>query len=144
MKAAATRSRAWRRALTLGPLSLVAAAVQAQVWTHEASMQAEGALGDPLGEAIVKWFSAGNGERKVLEGFATEFLDDLRPFRADHRDLPASNKLKGALRRIEPGLADLGITIAVREPTMGTRNRKTWYRAVAGEGFQRIGEELPF
>jgi hypothetical protein len=109
-----------------------------------ATLQAEGALGDPLGETIARYFSAGNRERTVLEGHATEVLDVLRSLLPDPSDLPASNKLKGALRRIEPGLGDLGITVEVREPQKGTRNRKTWYRLTADEGFQAIGEKLPF
>jgi hypothetical protein len=119
-------------------------AFSAALSDEAATLQAEGALGDLLGETIARYFSAGNRERSVLEGHATEVLDVLRSLLSDPSDLPASNKLKGALRRIEPGLGDLGITVDVREPQKGTRNRKTWYRLVAGEGFQAIGEKVPF
>ncbi len=119
-------------------------AFSAALSDEAATLQAEGALGDPLGETIARYFSAGNRERTVLQGHATEVLDVLRCLLPDPSDLPASNKLKGALRRVEPGLADLGITVEVREPQKGTRNRKAWYRLTAGEGFQAIGEKLPF
>jgi hypothetical protein len=125
-------------------LGLEVGAFSSTLADEAAYMQAEGALGDPLGEVIARFFSAAGGTRTVLEGHATEVLDVLRGCMLDPPDLPASNKLKGALRRIEPGLADLCITVEVGEPHKGTRNRKTWYRIAAGEGFQRIGEELPF
>jgi hypothetical protein len=125
-------------------LGLEVGAFSAALSDEAATLQAEGALGDPLGETIARYFSAGNRERTVLEGHATEVLDVLRSLLADPSDLPASNKLKGALRRIEPGLGDLGITVDVGEPQKGTRNRKTWYRLTADEGFQAIGEKLPF
>jgi len=116
----------------------------AELSDEAATMQAEAALGDPLGETIAKYFSAGKRERTVLEGHATEVLDILRPMLPDPSVLPASNKLKGALRRIEPGLADLGISVEVVEPQMGTRNRKTAYRLVAAHDFQAVGEVVPF
>ena len=116
----------------------------AELSDEAATMQAEAALGDPLGETIAKYFSAGKRERTVLEGHATEVLDILRPMLPDPSVLPASNKLKGALRRIEPGLADLGISVEVVEPQMGTRNRKTAYRLVAADDFQAVGEVVPF
>jgi len=119
-------------------------AFSAALSDEAATLQAEGALGDPLGETIARYFSTGNRERTVLEGHATEVLDVLRSLLLDPSKLPASNKLKGALRRIEPGLGDLSIKVEVREPQKGTRNRKTWYRLTADEGFQAIGEKLPF
>lgn len=125
-------------------LGLEVGAFSAALSDEAATLQAEGALGDPLGETIARYFSTGNRERTVLEGHATEVLDVLRSLLLDPSDLPASNKLKGALRRIEPGLGDLGIKVEVREPQKGTRNRKTWYRLTADEGFQAIGEKLPF
>ena len=119
-------------------------AFSAALSDEAATLQAESALGDPLGETIARYFSTGNRERNVLEGHATEVLDVLRSLLLDPSRLPASNKLKGALRRIEPGLGDLSIKVEVREPQKGTRNRKTWYRLTADEGFQAIGEKLPF
>jgi hypothetical protein len=111
---------------------------------EQAVMQADGALGSPLGDALARYFSAARHERKELAGPATEVLDELRPLLPDPTGLPASNKLKGALRRIEPGLNDLGMVATITEPSMGTRNRKTHYRIATTDAFQPIGEELPF
>ena len=109
-----------------------------------ASMQSEGALGHPMCEALARFFSVDRRARSVLEGHATEVLDQLRGCATDPSALPASNKVRGVLRRLEPGMAELGMTVEVREPQVGTRNRKAFYRIVATEAFQPIGWQLPF
>lgn len=125
-------------------LGMEVGAFSCELADEQANMQAEGALGDPLGEALVRYFSAGRGERKELSGPATEFLDALRLLTADLTGLPASNKLRGALRRIQPGLSDLGILIEMKAPEMGIRNRKAHYTAKVTDAFVRVGEDLPF
>ncbi|WP_156681126.1 hypothetical protein [Sphingomonas profundi] len=88
----------------------------------QSTMQAEAALGNPLGMAIMRYFSddgsrgglagavfGGDDKRNTLEGAATEMLLALRGYDNEGRDWPATNMLKDRLRRIGPGLADLGV-----------------------------------
>lgn len=125
-------------------LGLERGVFSSQLLEEQATMQAEGALGEPLGDALVRYLSAGQRERKELAGHATEFLDELRNLVPNGTALPSANKLKGALRRIEPGLGDLGIVVEYREPAHGTRNRKAYYRVTTTDRFVPIGPELPF
>lgn len=113
----------------------------ASVLDEQAVLQAEATLGEPLGEAIARYFSV-DVKRLELFGYATEFLDDFRVLLTDPAQLPPSNKLKGMLRRIEPGLGDLGLVLEIGEPS--GRVRKTTYRVVRTDTFQPIGEPSPF
>lgn len=109
--------------------------------TEQSSMQSEAALGDPLGRAIYRYL-AGDPGRLALDGYAVDVLHELAPL-VDAKDLPASNKLKGALCRIEAGLTELGIRFDVKAET-GTRAHRTRYRIVRTDAFDAEPMEKTF
>lgn len=108
---------------------------------EQSSMQSEAALGDPLGRAIYRYL-AGDPGRLALDGYAVDVLHELAPL-VDAKDLPASNKLKGALCRIEAGLTELGIRFDVK-PETGTRAHRTRYRIVRTDAFDAAPMEKAF
>ena len=87
---------------------------------EQAGLQAEAAAGDPLGAALVQYFS----ERDIsaLNCTAAELLKRLADGTNDRqRGWPSVNKVRGRLERIRPGLHDLGIDVQFTPPE-GKRN----------------------
>lgn len=122
-------------------LGLEPSAFSTMLRSEQSSMQSEAALGDPLGRAIYRYLASDSG-RLALDGYAVDVLSELAPL-VDAKDLPASNKLKGALCRIEAGLTELGIAFDVR-PETGTRAHRTRYRIVRTDAFDAEPMEQHF
>lgn len=86
---------------------------------EQSGLQAEAAAGDPLGAALVRYFSANVADS--LDVTAAELLEKLGSSYDYRRDWPSVNKVRGRLERIEPGLRDIGIDLQFTPPK-GKRN----------------------
>lgn len=87
---------------------------------EQGGLQAEAATGEALGAALVRYFSKPGA--KPLSGSAAELLHALAnsPER-EQRGWPSSNKVRGVLERIAPGLRNRGIEVRLTAPH-GKRN----------------------
>ena len=87
---------------------------------EQSSLQAEAASGDPLGAALIRYFSY--SDVRKINCTAAELLDRISDGNNDRkRNWPSVNKVRGHLDRICPGLRDLGLEVTFTKP-QGKRN----------------------
>jgi len=101
------------------------------------SMQTEAVLGDPVGGALVDLFS--KRPEKEVEGPARDIIARLTNIRPNERRWPSTNKLTYTLRRLEVGLAALGIKWSVQEPT--GRDNVQHFKIWADDRFRPLADD---
>lgn len=96
-------------------LELAPGEFSASLKTAQDQLQAESAASDPVGIALIRYFSRQGA--KPIDASASELTELLQSFHdAYARDWPRPNKVKGHLTRIAPGLAQLGLALSFTDP----------------------------
>jgi hypothetical protein len=106
---------------------------------EQTDMQIEAAQGDPVGAALLRYFS--NTDAPPILGAAREVLSLLQAETLDERRWPPANKLGNQLTRIAVGLRLLGIAFDTKDAS--GRDNVIRYHIYTTDAFVRQGHSGP-